>query len=796
LITRRKLLRIAAAGSGVVLVRPALLLAASRELVDPQPYFAGVARAIVGMAKVGEPLRASDAEGLAALMRQQDQAAVEAAESILARYTLVHVEIEADGYPRTTAGSAPRTLIEQGWRAFLVRVSNPIGNTLSLDINAGLGVRSETTSLSSHTSAQRPGIASSMALGPRTARGWLTSQMYLAPPLGPALSGLPVEYRVIQLYSRDRGRHREYFSATGPDDGTMQAWLGNTLSRRGVQLDFECNPSRDVVVHMFDADGRGCMGSLTIRDALGRVYPLQGTRLAPDMPFQPHIYRADGETVRLPDGDYAIEGRRGPEYLRNVQTVHIGNGQAEIHIQLRRWIDPSAYGWYSGDTHIHAAGCAHYEDPTHGVSPETIIRHVRGEALSIGEVLTWGAGYYHQKQFFTGHVVSPPAELEHPELQAAVNASLRPRSTALDSESLLRYDVEVSGFPSSHAGHLVLLRLQQQDYPGAQLIDDWPSWNLPILQWAKAQGGVVGYAHCASGMWVDSTALPNYEIPPFDGVGTNEAIIDATFGAVDFLSGCEVMPAIELNSWYHLLNCGFRLAMVGETDFPCISDERPGVGRSYVRLDQRPTNDGGYAAWIDNLKKGRLYFGDGRTHFLEFSVNGRASGDPDVVLQAGGMIEVNGRIAAWLEPTPTAQTEAIRTSPAFTYPGWHLERARLGQTREIEAELVVNGVAVDRARVTADGVPHSVRFATTVSRSSWVALRVLQSGHCHPVFIRVGTQDIRASRRSAQWCRSCVDKIWEAKLPFIREAERAAASRAFDHARQAYDEIIAASDVP
>ena len=28
------------------------------------------------------------------------------------------------------------------------------------------------------------------------------------------------------------------------------------------------------------------------------------------------------------------------------------------------------------------------------------------------------------------------------------------------------YDVEVSGFPSSHAGHLCLLRLKEDDYPG------------------------------------------------------------------------------------------------------------------------------------------------------------------------------------------------------------------------------------------------------------------------------------------------------------------------------------------
>ena len=41
----------------------------------------------------------------------------------------------------------------------------------------------------------------------------------------------------------------------------------------------------------------------------------------------------------------------------------------ELAFQLERWIDPAKYGWYSGDHHIHAAGCSHYKNPTEGVDP-------------------------------------------------------------------------------------------------------------------------------------------------------------------------------------------------------------------------------------------------------------------------------------------------------------------------------------------------------------------------------------------------------------------------------------------
>jgi hypothetical protein len=64
-------------------------------------------------------------------------------------------------------------------------------------------------------------------------------------------------------------------------------------------------------------------------------------------------------------------------------------------------------------------------------------------------------------------------------------------------------------------------------------------------------------------MVVNSTDLPNYEIPPMDGIGTQEAIMDVTHGLMDFLSGCDTNPVAELNAWYHMMNCGFRMAFIG-----------------------------------------------------------------------------------------------------------------------------------------------------------------------------------------------------------------------------------------
>ena len=64
----------------------------------------------------------------------------------------------------------------------------------------------------------------------------------------------------------------------------------------------------------------------------------------------------------------------------------------------------------------------------------------------------------------------------------------------------MRYDVEVSGFPSSHAGPPLPARLKEDDYPGTTRIEEWPSWDLPVLKWGKSQGGVVGFSHSGWGL--------------------------------------------------------------------------------------------------------------------------------------------------------------------------------------------------------------------------------------------------------------------------------------------------------
>ena len=451
----------------------------------------------------------------------------------------------------------------------------------------------------------------------------------------PNLSGLKLEYAILQIYSKDAGQ-REVEIGFNVGQGTQDIGFRNTIN-----ILFNINPSVKVTLHIKDDDGSPAMASFLITDGIERIlddsvqtianadlrlvaaqrnlkpffdsvkdytipttltgiYPLPSRRVAaydeyPDFFFQPQIYRSDGEHVQLPPGKYNVTVTRGPEYITQTMQLVVPAGVKDYSasFQLKRWINMSKLGWYSADHHVHAAGCSHYDSPEEGVKPMDMWRQALGENLNVAAVLAWGPSWYHQKTFFTGHD--------------------DPLST---TKNIMRNDVEVSGFPSSHAGHIVLLRLKEDDYPGTTKIEEWPSWTLPVFNWAKSQNAVTGYAHSGWGLEPSEPTkqLPNYVMPKMDGIGANEYIVTVTQNVVDFYSAGDTPAPWELNMWYHTLNCGFTTRLSGETDFPCIFDERVGMARSYFK----PEGKLSYDSYVDAIKKGRSYVSDGNLTYHKF----------------------------------------------------------------------------------------------------------------------------------------------------------------------------------
>jgi hypothetical protein len=710
-----------------------------------QPLAAQAKRIVETLEFLGEPLPANVRDEVFAAC-EDSKNGVKRIQAAFDPRVLTVVTINPESRVKSNRGPGSATLMQHGWRNFLVKVVNEGAVTAPLKVWSPNAEKI----VAPGTNRAEPPVKVKMSDVPHR---FLDVLMYDKQPLEPSLSGLPCEYRILQAYCRDAGKREATLSfSVGP--GTQDVGF-----RSETHVLFNSEEATEVALGVRDHDGSPTMASFTFRDKHGRVYPAQARRLAPDFFFHPQVYRKDGETIRLPPGEYDVEIARGPEYRIDKKkiTVPAGSKHKEA-FTLRRWIELKKLGWWSGDHHVHGAGCAHYDNPTQGVTPEDMFRHIVGEDLNVGCVLSWGPCWYHQKQFFDG--------------------KLHPAST---KDYLMRYDVEVSGFPSSHCGHTCLLNLKEDDYPNTTRIEEWPSWNLPVLKWAKSQGAVVGFSHSAPGLIVKSMELPNYEIPPMDGIGANEYIVDVAHDACDFISTVDTQAPAELNIWYHTLNCGFECKISGETDFPCIFGSRVGVGRVYVHLPEGLK----FEPWVKGLKDGRSYVSDGFSHLVNFSANGAEAGTPEAKLNLDnpGTVKVTVKAAALLEDKPNNQ---IRHASLMHPPYWHVERTRIGDTNTVPVEVVVNGKPVAKKTIIGDGSMQELTFDVPIEHSSWIALRIYPSSHTNPVFVNVGGKPIRASKKSAQWCADSVDQCWKKKAPLIRMEELPAAKKAFDEAKAVY----------
>ena len=739
--------------------------------VEFQPLAAQVKRVVEALDYLGAPLAPEERRTLDAALASNDAATgTQTIQRVLDGHCLVGVTINPEMRVKVAQGPANPELVAEGWRTFLIKVQNDAGATAPLRL-VSPQAQSVHDSPWQRTASDRYYVKMDPAEQKLpVAQRWLDLEMLEKQPLRKDLSGLGLEYRVVSFYSRDSGA-REARLMFDVGQGTQDLGF-----RSQVDILFHCLAAQELTFHVLDENGQPTMAMFIIRDPQGRVYPSQAKRLAPDFAFQPQIYRADGEKLLLPSGDYTIECTRGPEYLVQTRALKIGDSPQTAKFNLRRWIDPSKLGWWSGDHHIHAAGCAHYSQPSEGVMPADMYRHCQGEDLKIGCNLTWGPCFDFQKQFFTGQ---DDRVSQYP--------------------YLLHYDIEVSGFGSHQSGHLVLLRLKQEIYPGGDSDKHWPTLCLNTLRWAKKQGAVCGPAHSGWGLEVDTDQLPNFVVPPYNGIGANEYIVDVTHQvpgpdgqlvpAVDFLSMVDTPSVWELNMWYQTLNVGFRTRIGGETDFPCIYGERVGLGRSYVKLNDKLS----YAAWCEGIRLGHNYVSDGRSHLFDFKIDQATMGEngSELRLAQPGTVHVSARVAALLNEKPDP---ALQHRPYSEKPYWDIERARVGATRQVPLELIVNGYPVARRNIEADGALRDVNFETRIDKSSWVALRILPSSHTNPIFVLVDGKPIRASRRSAQWCLDGVERCWSQKKQFIKADELAEAQAAYEHARETYRRLLAECD--
>ncbi len=833
------------------------------EGVAKQPLMVHVDHLLQALTFVGRPISDADREAIFKAAQLPDDKASVAIQQILDRYALVKVDID----PLRKVSVAPmsgssETLMKNGWTTFLVKVHNQPGVTDQVDVDSPQAAmpydlsrmeveRSVYDDQFTDVMLERvfhigvtwgtwgggypykpPPQPEQTGIWPAhgdlsfvpTKDRWAAVSLFQGSTLSKTLSGLPLEYLILQVYSRDEGqksmtlsfnvgRLRSTGDPTELPDLTLAAsgpaglpYKQGTPGFRGeTALSFNVEKAVPVTFNVLDEENKPTTARFTIRDKVGRVYPYRSKRYVPDMFFQNQIYRADGESVELPPGEYTVDVSRGPQSESYQRKITVTSQPSTEKFVLKRWINPRALGYVSLDKHVHTAGCLHYNDPAYGIEPKDMLRYATGEDLDIADILIWGPNWYYQKaKYFTGQ----PDPVSTP-------------------NNVVTHNLEVSQFPSSAGGHTSGHGMKDIDYPGTKKIEEWPSYTLPVLKWMQSQGALSSYTHSGFGLDVQSTELPNYITPPMDSIGANEYIMTIAHGATDVLGVGNTNFISELNIWYHTLNAGFRTQIGGETDWPCINGENIGRGRSYAKVASAPDAAVSYQGVLDAIDAGDSYVSDGRSHLMNFKVDGHVPTrrvGTEIKLAAPTTVTVTADVAALLpvepetievlgttypmetqatiyQPMPEPKRVRISSLPITgvswrNIPWWHLERARIGDTRKVMLEVVVNGKPVASKEIVADGTMRPVEFNIPIQQSSWLALRILGASHTNPAFILVDKKPIRPSRASVEWDIRALEQCFEIKRNGWRPEDYDQAKAAYEYAFEVYRKVLAETTSP
>lgn len=325
--------------------------------VEPQPLLAQALRVKDALAFLGSALPANEEAQLEALRDKKPEAqTVQAIQQILDAHCLAIVDINPEARVKIARGVAEARLLQQGWATFLVKVVNNAGSTAPLRAGSPNG------EFPMHPGSGEPKVKSNDVIteGESVSR-FLEIKVYRNRPMLPNLSGLKLEYAIVQLWCKDVGQ-REAEIGFDIGQGTQDIGFRNT-----IPILFTSAPSVKVNLHVLDDDGSPAMASFLITDGIERIvndstgmknvsfplvaaqrefryngdnkvpnhlrgiYPLPSRRVAatdtyPDFFFQPQIYRTDGEHVMLPPGTYNVTYTRGPEYISQTTQLVVPNG--------------------------------------------------------------------------------------------------------------------------------------------------------------------------------------------------------------------------------------------------------------------------------------------------------------------------------------------------------------------------------------------------------------------------------------------------------------------------------------
>lgn len=448
------------------------------------------------------------------------------------------------------------------------------------------------------------------------------------------------------------------------------------------------------------------------------------------------LFFTDGTfSVELPEGPVQLTAMKGFEILpQSAQATIAAGGTATLTMKLVRMTNMAKMGWFNGSAHVHVnyAGNAH-----HRPLDMMTMSAAEGQNVVIGLVANKDNRVIDNDLFLPG---GKPHPVSTKDMLLMMSQEYRP----------------------AFWGHVSLLGLRDHilspaalAYDGTALASYYPS-NTDMLRKAKAQGATTAYVHAFGG-----------DQDPLQGElgGAKGLIVDAALGTADAVEWSAAGRAGFFPA-YALWNNGFPVYAIGGED--SITDlhrsKLVGSVRTYVFTGARGLD---LNAWQEGIRKGKAFVTTGP--LVEFTVNGKMSGDTVSLPAGGGSVTLAGRIQSI---APLKKAEIIfngKVIEELALPG---DRRRLAFTRSFSAQqsgwyhLRVEGAPDERA-------PFDTEYAQAFT---------------NPVWVTVGGRPVRDAA-AADYALRWIDKLQamaEASTAWRSPREKSHVLAQFDEARTVY----------
>ena len=255
-------------------------------------------------------------------------------------------------------------------------------------------------------------------------------------------------------------------------------------------------------------------------------------------------------------------------------------------------------------------------------------------------------------------------------------------------------------YRSSTYGHLNLYWRDGLVLPGQKVnANNWPLYGQ-LGRETQRQGGFAIHAHggYAQAVYAD--------------------VIQKNVSAVELLQ-FGVYRGIELADWYAMLNIGYRIPIVGASDYPAC--RALGDCRTYVRIpgsaDRTASQPPDFPAWLNGMAEGRSFVTTGP--LLVLDLQGEHPGAV-ITLKGRGPHRLSVELAVFGLVVPFSKVQ-----------------------------ILVNGHVARELAVTAGaGAPQTIRSSGTLvlEKSSWIAARAVSTSpsglpdaeaHTNPIYVDI-----------------------------------------------------------